>query len=185
MAKTKANDGTRSPESRNSSSAPSPNLREIAWAWIGGFVGISFLGYVHFNIPDKPDAFMLLTTFGSSAVIIFGSSKSQQAQPRSLIGGHLLSALVGVLAYQIFQNQPWLAASIGTATAITVMQLTKTLHPPGGATALIAVIGTQKIHDLGFTYIIAPVGVGAVALLLIALIINNLPRNSHYPDRWF
>ena len=157
----------------------------ILWSWVGGFLGIFILGYVHFNVPDRSDAFMLITAFGSSAVLVFGNKESPQAQPRNLIGGHLLSALVGVLTYKMLPDQPWLAASIGTATAIAAMQCTNTLHPPGGATALIAVIGTKNIHDLGFLYVIAPVGLGAGVLLLLGLLINNIPKNSRYPERWF
>jgi CBS-domain-containing membrane protein len=72
------------------------------------------------------------------------------------------------------------------------MQLTLTLHPPGGATALIAVIGSPQIHDLGFLYVLVPVTSGAFILLVIAVIINNIPKHRHYPDslkdynkKWF
>ena len=61
------------------------------------------------------------------------------------------------------------------------MQLTLTLHPPGGATALIAVIGSEQIHDLGFLYVLVPVASGAFILLLIALIVNNIPKHRFYP----
>ena len=158
---------------------------EVVQAWIGGFIGIAVLGYVHFNVPDRWDSFMLISAFGSSAVLVFGDRESPSSQPRSLIGGHVLSAFVGVLAYKIFHDAPWLAASVGTATAIAVMKMTTTLHPPGGASALIAVIGTDRIHDLGFLYVIAPVGLGALTLLLLALVVNNIPKNGRYPVTWF
>lgn len=71
------------------------------------------------------------------------------------------------------------------------MQLTLTLHPPGGATALIAVVDNQ-IHDLGFLYVLVPVTSGAFILLAIAIIVNNIPKHRHYPDslkdynkKWF
>ncbi len=128
---------------------------------------------------------MLITAFGSSAVLVFGDSESPSAQPRSLIGGHLLSALVGVLSYRILHHQPWLAASVATAMSIVVMRLTRTLHPPGGATALFAVIGTDEIHNLGFFYVVAPIGIGVAVLLSIGLVINNIPRCRRYPKSWF
>jgi CBS-domain-containing membrane protein len=62
------------------------------------------------------------------------------------------------------------------------MQLTKTLHPPGGATALIAVVGSEQIHRLGFVYVLAPVGLGALLLLLVGLLVNNLPATRRYPE---
>jgi CBS-domain-containing membrane protein len=66
-----------------------------------------------------------------------------------------------------------------------MMHLTKTLHPPGGATALIAVIGGEKIHGLGFGYALAPVGAGATIMVLIAVLVNNIPASRRYPEIWF
>ena len=78
-----------------------------------------------------------------------------------------------------------MAAAIGVSLAIAAMLVTKTLHPPGGATALIAVIGGDKIHNLGFTYAFIPVGLGACLLLFVALVVNNLSVNRKYPEYWF
>nr|MDJ0855127.1 HPP family protein [Desulfobacterales bacterium] len=80
--------------------------------------------------------------------------------------------------------QLWLAAPVAVATAIALMHATKTLHPPGGATALIAVIGSPKIHALGYLYAFVPVGAGAVIMLLVALLINNIPPHRRYPEFW-
>ncbi len=79
----------------------------------------------------------------------------------------------------------WLSASVAVATAIAVMHMTKTLHPPGGATALIAVIGSEKIHNLGYFYAVIPVGVGAIIMLIVALLVNNIPKTRRYPEFWF
>ncbi len=65
------------------------------------------------------------------------------------------------------------------------MRLTKTLHPPGGATALIAVIGSDRVHDLGFLYALVPAGLGAVIPLVVALLVNNIPDTRRYPEIWF
>ena len=78
----------------------------------------------------------------------------------------------------------WLAGAVAVATAIAVMHLTKTLHPPGGATALIAVIGSDEIHNLGYLYALVPAGLGALIMLVVALLINNIPKNRRYPDFW-
>jgi CBS-domain-containing membrane protein len=85
----------------------------------------------------------------------------------------------------LFHANLWLAGSLAVATSIAVMHATKTLHPPGGATALIAVIGSQKIHNLGYLYAIIPAGSGALIMLIVALIINNIPKNRRYPEFWF
>jgi CBS-domain-containing membrane protein len=79
----------------------------------------------------------------------------------------------------------WLASSVAVATAIAFMHATKTLHPPGGATALIAVIGSEKIHDLGYLYAVVPVGLGAIIMLAVALLVNNIPKTRRYPEFWF
>jgi CBS-domain-containing membrane protein len=64
------------------------------------------------------------------------------------------------------------------------MHATKTLHPPGGATALIAVIGSNKIHALGYLYALVPVGLGAFVMLVVALLVNNIPKTRKYPEFW-
>lgn len=166
-------------------SPPAVSLSEIAWSWIGAFSGIAIVAYLHFNILSKTDLSLIVGSFGASAVLIYGAVKSPLAQPRNLLGGHVLSALIGVASYKIFGGNMWLASAMAVATAIAVMHATKTLHPPGGATALIAVIGGEKVHALGFLYAIIPVGAGAVIMLTIALVINNLPRSRKYPEFWF
>jgi len=127
---------------------------------------------------------MIIGSFGASAVLIYGAVKSPLAQPRNLIGGHLFSALIGVASYQYFSSNLWFASALAVATAIAVMHATKTLHPPGGATALIAVIGSQRIHDLGYLYVLVPVGIGALIMLVVALAVNNIPGTRKYPEFW-
>lgn len=77
-----------------------------------------------------------------------------------------------------------IAAAVAVATAIPAMHATKTLHPPGGATALIAVIGSGKIHALGFWYVLIPAGLGAAVMLAVALVFNNLAPHPRYPEFW-
>jgi CBS-domain-containing membrane protein len=126
----------------------------------------------------------LIGSLGASAVLVYGAPRSPLAQPRNLVGGHLVSALVGVLCQQLLGHLPALAGPLAVATAIALMQVTKTLHPPGGATALIAVAGSEQIHRLGFLYVLAPVGLGALILLLVALLVNNIPSTRRYPEFW-
>jgi CBS-domain-containing membrane protein len=78
----------------------------------------------------------------------------------------------------------WLASAVAVATAIALMHATKTLHPPGGATALIAVIGSDEIHRLGYLYALIPAGLGAAIMLVIALVVNNIPKTRRYPEFW-
>lgn len=165
-------------------SPPAVNLSEILWSWIGAFLGIASVALINFHLLREMDLVMVIGSFGASAVLIYGAIKSPLAQPRNLVGGHLISAAIGVTAYKIFGPYMWLATSVSVATAIAMMHATKTLHPPGGATALIAVIGSQKIHDLGYLYVLIPAGLGAVVMLVIALLVNNIPKNRRYPEYW-
>lgn len=166
-------------------SPPRVSLSEVIWSWIGAFLCIALVSYINYNILEETDLVMVIGSFGDSAVLIYGAIKSPLAQPRNLIGGHLVSAIIGVTSYQMLHTHIWLAASVAVATAIAGMHVTKTLHPPGGATALIAVIGSQKIHDLGYLYALIPTGAGAVIMLVIALLVNNIPQNRRYPEFWF
>lgn len=165
-------------------SPPRVSISEIFWSWAGGFIGISLVGIVHYRYFAPTDFVMLIGSFGASAVLVYGAIKSPLAQPRNVIGGHIISAFIGVATLKLNPDPLWLSSGISVATSIAVMHATKTLHPPGGATALIAVTGGEKIKALGFLYVLMPAGVGAILLLLVALIINNIPKNRRYPEFW-
>ncbi len=167
-----------------SKSPPKVSNFEIFWSWLGSFLGIGTVAFINSNLLDRTDFIMIIGSFGASAVLIYGAVRSPLAQPRNFIGGHVLSALIGVTFYKLFPSQLWLASSLAVATSIAAMHATKTLHPPGGATSLIAVIGGTKIHNLGYLYVILPVGVGALIMLVIALFINNIPKKRRYPEFW-
>ena len=158
---------------------------EVIWSWIGAFLGIALVGAFQSMIVDSIGQSLLIGSFGATAVLVYGAIRSPLAQPRNVLGGHVLSALVGVLSYQIAGDIIWLAAAIAVATAIALMHVTKTLHPPGGATTLIAVIGGDSIHHLGYYYALIPVGLGALLLLAVALLVNNLQPRRRYPEFWF
>ena len=166
-------------------SPPKVHHHEILWAWVGSFIGIAVVAYINQKLVAATDQMMLIGSFGASAVLIYGAIKSPLAQPRNFVGGHVISAVIGVTVYKLFPDTAWLAASVAVATAIAAMHATKTLHPPGGATALIAVIGSSKIHAMGYLYTIVPVGLGAIIMLVIALLINNLSKIRKYPMSWW
>jgi len=165
-------------------SPPVVGYSEILWSWIGAFIGISSVSYIHFNLVSDLDMIMVVGSFGASAVLIYGAPHGPLSQPRNLVGGHIISALIGVASYQLFSEQMWIATAVAVATAISAMHITKSLHPPGGATALIAVIGSDKVHALGYLYAIIPVSFGAFIMLTVALLINNIPASRKYPMFW-
>lgn len=169
----------------NGQSPPRVSMAEVCWSWVGSFLGISAVALLHYRLVDQQGLMLLLGSFGASAVLIYGAVRSPLAQPRNLLGGHILSAVVGVTAFQWLGAYPWLAAAVAVSISIALMHLTRTLHPPGGATALIAVIGGESIHKLGYFYVLAPVALGASIMLVIALIVNNISENRRYPEFWF
>jgi CBS-domain-containing membrane protein len=166
-------------------SPPRVGLGEMLWSWVGAFVGIGAIGYMDFRVLSGTDAMLLIAPFAASAVLVFGAIKSPLAQPRNVLGGHVLSALVGVAFFKVLYQEPWLASALAAATVIVLMHATKTLHPPAGATALTAILGGDKIHSLGFSYALVPVAAGAAILLVVALLVNNIPSSRRYPEFWF
>ncbi len=166
-------------------SPPKVALVEVFWSWIGSFLGIAAVSLIHYKMLEQTGLMMILGSFGASAVLIYGAIRSPLAQPRNLLGGHILSAVIGVTAFQWLGGQLWLAAAVAVSVSIALMHLTKTLHPPGGATALIAVIGGESVHNLGYLYVVTPVALGASVMLLVAIIVNNIPKNRKYPEFWF
>lgn len=157
------------------SSLPKVSWSRLLCSVLGSFTGLGLLTLLS-DIYALP---LLLPSFGASAALLYGACHLPMAQPRNVVGGHLISALIGVLACQMF-GCSWWAITLGVTMAIVAMTVTYTLHPPGGATAFLAVYTGQ---DFGF--IISPVGVGAVCLVCIALLVNNLSSEQQYPKYWY
>lgn len=111
---------------------------------------------------------MILASTGASAMLIFGVPHSPVSQPWNLVGGHTVSALVGVSCYQAIPND-LLAASIAIPMAMLLMHKLHCMHPPGGATAVTAVVGGSTVHSLGYAFVIIPVFISSIILLAIAM----------------
>ena len=157
------------------------DYREHFWSFVGAFVGIGLIAFFQSYLLTKNENVFLIGSFGASSVLIYGAIQSPLAQPRNLIGGHLISAFIGVTIYKLVPDIIWLTAPLAVALSIVAMQLTKTLHPPGGATALIAVIGSERIKALGYLYVLSPVLSGALILFMVALVFNNITSHRKYP----
>ncbi|MBD3904028.1 HPP family protein [Chryseobacterium sp. Ch-15] len=157
------------------------DYKEHFWSFLGAFFGIGLIAFLQSHYLLEQENVFLIGSFGASSVLIYGAIQSPLAQPRNFVGGHVISALVGVTVYQIVPDILWLSAPLAVAFSIILMQYTKTLHPPGGATALIAVTSPGKIADLGYWYVLSPVLSGCLILLLVALVFNNMTKNRSYP----
>jgi CBS-domain-containing membrane protein len=157
------------------------DFKEHFWAFIGSFTGIGVIAYLQSQTLPDSDVVYLIGSFGASCVLIYGVIQSPLAQPRNLIGGHVISAIVGVTVAQLAPDIMWLTAALSVSISVILMQLTKTLHPPGGATALIAVTGSTQIKELGYWYVLSPVLSGVLILLFVALVVNNMTPYRYYP----
>ncbi len=157
------------------------DYREKFWSALGALVGIGIIAFIQDHSLGKNENIFLIGSFGASSVLVYGAIQSPLAQPRNLVGGHVISALVGVTVALLLPDIIWLTAPIAVAGSIVAMQYSKTLHPPGGATALIAVTGSPQIKALGFWYVLSPVLSGALILLVVALIFNNMTPHRKYP----
>jgi CBS-domain-containing membrane protein len=122
--------------------------------------------------------------FATSIVVVLGSPKAEPAQPRALVGGHLVSTLVGLLVLKLCGPLPW-AAALAVGLAIIVMHLTGTFHPPAGIDPLVVVV-----NNMSWGFLVAPVLIGAIALAVFAFIWHNIAarwfNNDHaWPVRWW
>lgn len=158
------------------------DYREHFWSFMGAFIGIGIIAFIQSRTLTKYENVFLIGSFGASSVLIYGAIQSPLSQPRNLIGGHVVSAIIGVTIYKFLPDIIWLTAPLAVALSIVLMQVTKTLHPPGGATALIAVIGAEKVKILGYGYVLSPVLTGCLILFLVALIFNNTTSHRSYPN---
>ncbi len=149
-------------------------LSYIFWSWTGSFIGIFAVA----AITLRAEVPMMIGSFGATAVLIYAAIESPLAQPRNLIGGHLVSALVAVTIYHLLGRTD-ISLALAVSLAIVAMHYTKTLHPPGGATAFIAVDTDQD-----YIFILYPVLCGALIMLAISMLVNNLSSDRHYPNHW-
>lgn len=151
---------------------------------VGGCLGIIIASLIGKSIPGGPAALpFIVAPIGASAVLVFAAPASPLAQPWSVLGGNMLSAAVGVGAARIFDD-PMIAAAVAVGAAILAMMTLGCLHPPGGACALFAAVGAKAIKSQGFAFALWPVGANTAALLVVAIVVNNLTGRSypHVPE---
>ena len=117
--------------------------------------------------------------FATSIVTVLGSPTAEPAQPRALIGGHLISTLVGLFVVKLCEPGPWVAA-MAVGLAIVAMHMTGTFHPPAGIDPLIVVV-----NDMSWSLLVVPVGIGVVLLAPFAFVWHNLvARGANKADIW-
>ncbi|HSC89281.1 MAG TPA: HPP family protein [Polyangiaceae bacterium] len=123
---------------------------------------------------------LLVASMGASAVLLFALPHGPLSQPWAVLAGHGSSAVVGVLCSALIQ-EPQLAGALAVGASIGLMQLLRCVHPPGGATALSAVIGGSDVHAMGLQYLFTPVLLNAGIILAVAFAFHSAPRGRRYP----
>ncbi len=130
------------------------------------------------DLSAKTNTPLLMAPFGATSVLIFGVPDSPLAQPRNVIGGNLVAALVSLTILHLFGSSPW-AMGMAVATAIGMMQFTGTLHPPSGAVALVVMMTKAS-----WQFLLTPALEGSIILVLCAVVFNNLAEERTYPTHW-
>lgn len=162
------------------------DLKDIFFSGIFSFIGI----FTVIVIEHHTDFLMVVASFGASAVLLYDYIDTPLAQPRNAFGGHLVSSLIGVSLNKLFilsqadyYYKP-LVGALSVSLSIIIMGLTKTSHPPGAASALIAVMGPKSILDKGYMYVIHPISTGILIMIFIAVVFNNFVSKRVYPKYW-
>lgn len=160
--------------------APISHAERIVSA-AGGFLGIWFILLAsHAALGDLGASLLIVGSMGASAVLLFAVPHGPLSQPWALIGGHAISALIGVSAAKVVTD-PFLAAALAVGGAIGAMHYLRCIHPPGGATAITAVIGGPAVHALGYRFLVAPVMLNVSIILMTAIAVNACFAWRRYP----
>lgn len=162
------------------SQAPSSPTERVV-ATLGGIISLSLITLVSYAITGAEGAALVVPSMGAATVLLFAAPHGPLSQPWALFGGNVLSALVGVACVQLLGTSA-LAAGLAVGLAIGVMHLARCVHPPGGATALAAVIGGPAIQELGYFYALAPVLLNCIIICITAIVFNSLFPWRRYPQ---
>jgi CBS-domain-containing membrane protein len=142
---------------------------------LGGFVVIFLLALLTADFHTL----LLIAPFGASCVLVFALPQSPLAQPRNVIGGHLVSTTVGLVTFTLLGSQP-LSFGIAVGVAIAAMELTGTLHPPAGADPIVVLLAKAS-----WTFLLSPVLTGAIAIVALGFVYHRAISRRRYPTKMF
>jgi len=151
-----------------------PHPTHILFSAIGCLIAISAIALL---TQATPIPFMM-APLGATCVLAFGVPDSPLAQPRNIIGGHLIAAIIAVVCVYTM-GTTWYSLAIGVSVAMAAMQFTKTVHPPAGATPMVIILAEPH-----WNFVFYPVLTGALTIVIIALLFNNMIRARRYPKYW-
>jgi len=147
---------------------------------LGAFIGILLVFHISHYFLQGMHSYLVIASMGASAVLLFALPHSPLSQPWSLIGGHLVAATIGVVCAKVIPDI-FFAASLAVGITVAAMYYLRCIHPPGGATALSAVVGGSAVHELGFQFVLTPVLINVLVLACVAIAFNYLFHWRRYP----
>jgi len=154
---------------------------------IGAGVTIGILAYITFQsiLSDSIYGFWLAASFGSTVVVVFGYPDNEFAQPKNVLFGHLLCALIGILFVTLFKISQdrmifFLAIGLAVGIAVMLMMALKITHPPAGGNTIVVMLAQDS-----FQYLIFPIMVGAITIIIGGVIYNRFILKKNYPKKWF
>ncbi|PAA02483.1 HPP family protein [Pseudomonas fragi] len=158
------------------SGAPAaPSLRFTLTSFMGAVIAIGATGWLS-NLSGTP---WLMASMGASCVLAFGVPDSPLAQPRSIIGGHVISTLVGLIILHTLGNS-WWACALAVGLALVAMQQSRTLHAPAGANPIVVLMTGAPL-----SFLLTPVLAGSIVILVVAWCLNNTRHRGSYPKYWW
>lgn len=153
--------------------------RHAAIGMLAGSVGGAVAIGVMEALATRAAIPLMFIPFATSIVLVMGSPDVEAAQPRALVGGHIVATIVGLAVVKITGPQPW-AAALAVGLAIAVMHVTRTFHPPAGINPLLVVV-----NNLPWSFVLVPVTIGALLLALFAFLWHLFIRRYSWPHRWW
>lgn len=147
---------------------------------LGALLGILGLLLISRGVIDGQGTVLVVASMGASAVLLFAVPHSPLSQPWPLLGGHLISAAIGITCALFIQNT-LAAAAIAVSLSIAAMYYARCMHPPGGATALAMVLGGESVLALGYAFLVTPLLINVLALLGMAMLFNAPFEKRRYP----
>ncbi len=154
--------------------------RERLVSALGGLIAILAVFLASSSMLGPEAALPVVASMGASTVLLFALPHGPLAQPWPIFGGHVVSALIGVTCARWIGDPVW-AGALAVGLAIGAMHYLRCIHPPGGATALVSVIGGPAITTLGYDFVLTPVALNAVLLILVAVLFNGFFSWRRYP----
>ncbi|WP_392340377.1 HPP family protein [Moritella marina] len=143
-------------------------MNKLVFPFTAGVFATLTIGILAYLDSTTNSTLWLMAPFGATVVLVFGVPKSPLAQPRNVIVGHLLTALIGVLFVEYLSIAPW-SLALATGLAVTIMLLTNTTHPPAGANPMIIMLSGQS-----WAFLFNPVLIGACVIVGLGLVLNKL-----------